>query len=340
LLKNDIEKRFNVKLLTTDFLLAYLLQYLDAYNEKTESANPDVNNAPIPRILDKDFGSEFDFGVGDYVTPKRISKRQTNFNDDFNDTPLMATHYQEFDNKEKKALKKLNKNELTNKANEDYGIIYKKAPDKTEIIQDMEDAKNNNFKPDKNKTMLSIPNVVKKESSSSISNYFNKKQTGKGINQKDSSIHEPFGNYKIHLLKLKGNILHLSYPCGSPSRKIKPRYISNNFKEFLEYFLETEKFNENLYNQLTDGEKKHFYDCVKESGLYKMKDIKLNNPFHKKELDEMNRFDILRGEIEAGNDNPKMIHELKILLIKLTKAGKISRKESLETLEELTSLGF
>jgi hypothetical protein len=79
---------------------------------------------------------------------------------------------------------------------------------------------------------------------------------------------------------------------------------------------------------------------VKESGLYKTKDVKLNNPFKEKENEDMNKFEILRGEIEAGNDNPKLVKEMKVLLMKLTKAGYLSRKEALETIEELTSLGF
>jgi hypothetical protein len=213
----------------------------------------------------------------------------------------------------------------------------------------MESAENKDFIPDENKKIVKntsqpmdtvrINTQPMDTTKQSLEKFFGKSQSGKGLT-KESPIHEPFGNYRINIPKLKGNILHLSFPCGSPVRKVKPRYISNNFKEFLEYFIETQKFNENLYNQLSDAEKKHFYDCVKESGLYKTKDVKLNNPFKEQEMKEMNRFDILLGEIEAGNDNPKMVKELKTLLIKLTKAGKISRKESMETLEELTTLGL
>ncbi len=54
LLKNDIEKRFNVKLLTVDFLLSYLLQYLDAYEEKIMSPNPDINKATVSEIINDD----------------------------------------------------------------------------------------------------------------------------------------------------------------------------------------------------------------------------------------------------------------------------------------------
>jgi hypothetical protein len=350
LLKNDIEKRFNVKLLTTDFLLSYLLQYLDAYDEKVRSPNPDINKASVSQIIDNDDDAEFGLS-SDLKTPaeKKKRKKVQSTESDFNSQFSEATPYKHFTEKEVNRLNKFKAPELEAEAKEKYGIVYKNRPSKTDIIRDMEDASNNNFRETKNRKIVKetsqpmdtirINTQPMDTTKQSLEKFFGKSQSGKGLS-KESPIHKPFGNYRINIPKLKGNILHLSFPCGSPVRKVKPRYISNNFKEFLEYFIETQKFNENLYNQLSDAEKKHFYDCVKESGLYKTKDIKVNNPFKEQEMKEMNRFDILIGEIEAGNDNPKMVRELKTLLIKLTKAGKISRKESMETLEELTTLGL
>jgi hypothetical protein len=340
LLKNDIEKRFNVKLLTVDFLLSYLLQYLDAYEEKIMSPNPDINKATVSEIINDD---DDEFGIPSDVIPqvekKKKKKVQLTRELDFNSPFAEATPYKEFSDTQLKKLKNLKKEQLIDKAKINYGIEYEKPPQKKDIIYDMERASNNNFRPDDNKKIVKNTSQAMDTTKQSLEKFFGKSQSGKGLS-KESPIHEPFGNYRINISKLKGNILHLSFPCGSPVRKVKPRYISNNLKEFLEYFIETQKFNENLYNQLSDAEKKHFYDCVKESGLYKTKDIKVNNPFKEQEMKEMNRFDILLGEIEAGNDNPKMVKELKTLLIKLTKAGKISRKESMETLEELTTLGL
>jgi hypothetical protein len=332
--------------LTADFLLSYLFQYLDAYEEKIMSPDPDVNRASVSEIIndDDEFGLPSDLKTP--VVKKRKKKVQStpeyDFNSPLNSPFAEATPYVHFSDTQKKKLKDLNKIQLVERAKTIYGIQYEKPPQKKDIISDMESAYNNNFRPDENKKIeyefidTTEKNLEKLFAKPKKKSDNEKEQSGKGL----TTIHKPFGNYRINIPKLKGNILHLSFPCGSPVRKVKPRYISNNFKEFLEYFIETQKFNENLYNQLSDAEKKHFYDCVKESGLYKTKDIKVNNPFKEQEMKEMNRFDILLGEIEAGNDNPKMVRELKTLLIKLTKAGKISRKESMETLEELTTLGL
>jgi hypothetical protein len=76
LLKNDIEKRFNVKLLTADFLLSYLFQYLDAYEEKIMSPDPDVNRASVSEIINND---DDEFGLpSDSKTPT-VKKKKKRF---------------------------------------------------------------------------------------------------------------------------------------------------------------------------------------------------------------------------------------------------------------------
>ena len=55
---------------------------------------------------------------------------------------------------------------------------------------------------------------------------------------------------------------------------------------------------------------------------------------------EDDRFQILRGEIIAGNDNQKITKEFKAMLIKFVNEGRIPRRQANEILHELLLLGY
>ncbi len=54
---------------------------------------------------------------------------------------------------------------------------------------------------------------------------------------------------------------------------------------------------------------------------------------------EMDRFDILRGEIQAGNDNKSLIKEFKLMLIRFMNSGRIPRRQAHEILTDIASMG-
>ena len=55
---------------------------------------------------------------------------------------------------------------------------------------------------------------------------------------------------------------------------------------------------------------------------------------------EMDRFDILKGEIQAGNDNKSLIKEFKLLLVRFMSDGRIPRRQGQEILLDITSMGL
>jgi hypothetical protein len=59
----------------------------------------------------------------------------------------------------------------------------------------------------------------------------------------------------------------------------------------------------------------------------------------KKEAD-LNRFQILKGEIQAGNDNKQLIKEFKVMLMKFMNDHTIPLKQGRDILLEITSMGL
>jgi len=54
----------------------------------------------------------------------------------------------------------------------------------------------------------------------------------------------------------------------------------------------------------------------------------------------MDRFNILKGEIQAGNDNKTLVREFKVILLRFINEGRIPRKQGQDILLDLTSMGF
>jgi hypothetical protein len=59
-----------------------------------------------------------------------------------------------------------------------------------------------------------------------------------------------------------------------------------------------------------------------------------------KDGEEMNRFEILKGQIIAGNDNRELVKEFKTMLLKLSNEGRVKKAEAREILMDLTALGY
>jgi hypothetical protein len=84
-----------------------------------------------------------------------------------------------------------------------------------------------------------------------------------------------------------------------------------------------------IFDSLGEEEKKHFLKLAKAAGLGKL-------PFSVQPDSESKRFQILVGEWEAGNDNVKMIDELRKMLCRFIDDGRIPKKKGLQMLYDLS----
>ena len=53
---------------------------------------------------------------------------------------------------------------------------------------------------------------------------------------------------------------------------------------------------------------------------------------------DIKRFEILRGQITAGNNNPKLLDETRKLVVRLMNADRLKKKAGLEILLELSAM--
>lgn len=161
-------------------------------------------------------------------------------------------------------------------------------------------------------------------------------KVGKGITLKEKQPnYRTFGKYVIHMGHLiDKNIANFKYPSLGSIPSIKPLNISDDYKEFILDTMENEKPNERVLRKLPIDEQKHFERVVVGAGL--METFRLRKNGDADEKKEVDRFNLLRGEVLAGNNNEKVIKELKGLIVKLINDGRIRRQDGLNMLMELS----
>ena len=148
-------------------------------------------------------------------------------------------------------------------------------------------------------------------------------------NQKENKL-KSFGNYLINNDVLQKGFLSILYTSGHPIQGFPKVMISSNLKMIINDILFTKKFSEEDYTILDDSEKRLFDDLLSFCKLEMIDTIKLYK--HKKYTDksrdeDIKQFNILKGEIIAGNDNPDVIKQMKVLVMKLLDQKVITKKD-------------
>ena len=152
---------------------------------------------------------------------------------------------------------------------------------------------------------------------------------------KKPTPYKQFGKYLIHRHKLEDGIVMIKTPSGAKIKALPTHSVSPQLRDVLKVMADGGKPQYHHVQGLGLSEKEKFHHIVKHAQA----DLEVPSP-HKETIDkEMTRFDILRGEIGAGNDNHEIIREFKSMLLKFIREGRIPRREGSEVMEELMMMG-
>ena len=148
----------------------------------------------------------------------------------------------------------------------------------------------------------------------------------------------PFGKYVIHKHKLTGGILQVRTIKGGAIPKLPTLGISPSLGKIIKKMVGGGLPTYDEMSALNEDEKNTLYKVFKLSQIDKA-DM-LPSPDKTKEEQEMNRFQILKGQIQAGNDSAELIKEFKCMLMRFISGGKIPRGQGMDIVCELMSLGY
>jgi hypothetical protein len=154
----------------------------------------------------------------------------------------------------------------------------------------------------------------------------------------------PFGKFVINYPSLEDGYLQIKYPSSGTiphdifKRKMR---ISSTLKDFMLDLLEKKKMSVGKYNKLNEDEKQIFKNLSKLSKLNRLLGIDeesgegINIKNNNDNDDDEKRFQILIGQIKAGNDNKDLKRQLILLLSKFILEGRIEKQQGEEIIKEL-----
>jgi len=146
------------------------------------------------------------------------------------------------------------------------------------------------------------------------------------------------GRYLIHKGKMADDIVSIRRPSGTFVGDFPSQRVSQNLGKVFRSIIGGGVPSFNDLNSLNEEERVYLHKLAKSARI----DDKLDIPAPKMEENEkdVRRFEILKGQIMAGQDNREMIKEFKLLLLKLSKKGLIPKGQVKDLLVDLASMGF
>jgi len=147
----------------------------------------------------------------------------------------------------------------------------------------------------------------------------------------------PFGRYTIDLQDLKDNKLALYTTKGNKQRRIPTSVVGGSVANVLKSIVVGKRPKPKDILTLDDTEKEYLAGIGMAAKIEDLEDM----PTKKKtELQkELHEFEVIRGQIGAGNDNPELVKKFKSSLVKLVRAKKVNTKQANDILLELADLG-
>jgi hypothetical protein len=161
------------------------------------------------------------------------------------------------------------------------------------------------------------------------------KKIGEGIKFEPEPTYKEFGKYVINMPQLKErDILNVKFKSLGRIPQFKPTPISDVMKDFILELLETGKVSHRIYDQIPIDEKQLFEKIASGAGI--LNTLKIKQTISNEDKDDNNRFNLLRGEYLAGNNNATLLKELRKLVVKFITQNKISKHDGMNLLIELS----
>ena len=161
-------------------------------------------------------------------------------------------------------------------------------------------------------------------------------KTGSGVAKPE---YVSLGKYYIKNQRLDAeNVLQVRNKNGKQILGVKPMRISSATKAKLDKIIKNEPITYSDVLDLNDDEKDELYSIASKLKIQEL--MKIPSKLKTKEDKLRDEFNILKGEIINGNDNPQTIKKFKLVLLKCKSSSLINVHQYNELLVMLHELGF
>ena len=161
-------------------------------------------------------------------------------------------------------------------------------------------------------------------------------KTGSGVAKPE---YVSLGKYFIKNQRLDAeHVLQVRNKNGKQVLGVKPMRISSATKAKLDKIIKNEPITYSDVLDLNDDEKDELYSIASKLKIQEL--MKIPSKLKTKEDKLRDEFNILKGEIINGNDNPETIKKFKLVLLKCKSSSLINVHQYNELLVMLHELGF
>lgn len=157
----------------------------------------------------------------------------------------------------------------------------------------------------------------------------------KGIKQ--GHTHVPFGKYILNKNKLDSDLVYFKHTKGYGVKGFPMAKVSKTLGSVLRTIIGggVPKFEE--LQGLSNEEKEYLHKVASKAGI--MDKVSIPTPSKDKLEQDIHQFEVMKGELLAGNDSPELIKKFKLILLRLSKTGTIPKREASELMQDLIELG-
>lgn len=148
----------------------------------------------------------------------------------------------------------------------------------------------------------------------------------------------PFGRFVINKNQIEKDIVAIKRPAGSVIQELPSRRVSRALGGVIRKMVGGQVPSFDEVNKLDTDDQEYLHHLATKSHLID----KLNIPTPKKDEDEqnINQFEIMRGQILAGNDSVDLVKKFKQLILRMADRALIPRRQVKELLIMLTENGY
>ena len=147
-----------------------------------------------------------------------------------------------------------------------------------------------------------------------------------------------FGKYLLSLKQLQKGKFMLRTKSKNPVLSFKTITLTKKTKAIVEKLLQDIDITFECIDSLSEDEKNVIDTLVSFTCINNR--LKIPNTRRSKLEQKLNKFNVLRGSIIAGNDNENLLREFRMLLVELNAEGYISKKETSDILLQLMKLNI
>lgn len=148
----------------------------------------------------------------------------------------------------------------------------------------------------------------------------------------------PFGRFVINKKRLGEGIISIRTPCGACLNDIRSERVSPNILSVVRTILGGGNPTFEDIEKMNDDERNYIHRLASRAELTDR--LSIPAPDKRKDDQDINQFEIMKGQIMAGNDSHKLHKDFKLLVMKLMDKKLLPKRQATDILFKMATLGY